>query len=278
MVMSDAEITLSSEKWVFLLTVSWCCIYVVANTAFQIRLRQLVDNNPLTYPETLVTKASTFANYVTSTINSVIAIASTIAFLPVMLSTSFTSTNRGVNGPNVAGTAIIYLSFIAYVIYDTIYESVLCETPLADLPIIVHHLLYMVITWLLYVDQSFPILSFVLFCQELSTPFLNAMQAMKVFSLDTSRAFTVNAWCLTVTFCLFRVVLPGVALGHVFLRPPTWDWVRIFIITCVTAGYCMQIFWFSKILKGLLKHLRAEPKTEETGPLLNADIAAGGSQ
>ena len=276
--MSDAEITLSSEKWVFLLTVSWCCIYVVANTALQIRLRQLVDNNPLTYPESLVNKASTFANYVTSTINSIIAIAATIYFIPAMLAVSFGPNNRGVNGPNVAGTAIFYLSFIAYVIYDTIYESVLCEAPLADLPIIVHHLLYLVITWLLYVDQSFPLLTYVLFCQELSTPFLNAMQTMNVFSIETSRAFTVNAWTLTITFCIFRVILPALALAHVFLRPPVWDGARIFVISCVTLGCCMQMFWFSKIVKGLIKHTRVEPKSEESGPLLNADIAAGGSQ
>jgi hypothetical protein len=198
-----------------------------------------------------------------------------------MLNLRYGSINRLVNGPNVAGTGLIYLTFIAYVVYDSIYEAVLCETPLADLAILVHHLLYMGITWLLYADGSFPLLVFILYSQELSTPFLNIMHAMKFFSLESTRGFTVNAWALTATFFIFRVIAPGVGLGYLFLNPPTvWSVKKMIIISCVTFGYCMQVFWFTKIAKGLMKHMYPveAPKTEESNPLLNADIAAGGSQ
>ena len=286
--MSEQVITLSADKLVFILTVSWCCIYVVANTAFQIRLRQLVANHPLNYPESLTAKAGQFANFVTSTFNSLLALATSIHFLPSLIEKGFGAGNQAVNGPNMEGSDVLYLAFIAYVIYDSIYESVLCENPLADWPILFHHLVYLVITCMLYQTQSFPLLAFVLFCQELSTPFLNIMHAMKIFSKEASPYFTVNAWSLTISFFIFRAILPGLAIAHIFVKPPlAWTTANIVIISFVAAGYLMQLFWFNKILKGLLKHLAnasesakavEQPADEESAALLNADVAAGGSQ
>lgn len=273
----DSEISLSAQRWVFLLTVSWCCIYVVANTAFQIRLRQLVANNPLTYPESLTAKAGAFANYVTSTLNSLIALSAVVLFLPVMIKSGFDSDNTSVNGPLLPGTDIVYLCFIAYVIYDTIYECVLCEHPLSDAAILGHHLIYLVTTCLLYQTGSFPLLTLVLFTQELSTPFLNVMHTLKVFSRERTLAFTLNAWALTITFFIFRAICPGIALGLILVSPPkSWSLSTVVIISFVIVGYLMQLFWFTKIAKGLAKHVASE-KEEEVAPLLNADIAAGGS-
>jgi hypothetical protein len=292
----------SMLPWLILLTMGWLCVYGVFAFGFDRQLRRLVSLNPLVYPESLISKSSILANYFTSTLSFFIAVLADITVAREFRKISHEDVHKDlVQGPVLPQTDFYYYCFLAYVIYDTIYETLLSETPKLDFIMIGHHALYFLCTLLLYLSDSLVLLTAVLMAQEFSTPFVNAMHVMKIYGLESHSLFTVNAAVMTLSFFAFRVVLPVLAIVHVFVNAGPFTGqgagflgfssgesvARTIALALVLAGQCMQFFWFWKIVRGLLRHISGKQIPESANeddklidrdvkvPLINPDEGAG---
>ena len=264
----------SAEQPVLLLALMWCGIYGLLLIIVRYKLQSMIRAYPLSYPESLVSKAASFANNGTSIVNAFICC---VAGGTCMYLLSSSASSVQIEGPIPEKLFFFFWSFMGFLLYDIVYELVLCDHAL-DWPIIAHHFVYLLVSATLYADSSMVLLTGVLVSQEVSTLFLNCMQIMRSVNQTEGMFYTVNAIALTVTFFVFRLIGPAIALGQLFLYSPGGflHGKRIFLLTLVSLGYCMQAFWFGKILKGMIKHIWSENVQEEIAPLLDPDLAAGG--
>lgn len=216
----------------------------------------------------MISKASILSNYFTSTLNCIVALLAVVTVWREFKRTPHLNANKDlVEGPISRKSEFFYFCFMAYVIYDSVYEGFLSETAKLDFIMLAHHALYFTCTSLLYFSDSLVFLTAVLMAQEFSTPFVNAMHSMKIFHMENTTIFTVNVALMTFSFFVFRVVLPVYGFVHVFLNVSTAGFfglasdeslARTLALGLAVAGQCMQIYWFGRIFRGLVKHLSGE--------------------
>ena len=243
------------EQPVIVLTLLWCCLYGVLVSVIRFKLQSLSHRDTSRYPDSLILKAPQFANQVASTVKALISLLAAytiIVSMPASLSSS-----QWVVGPMPPRAAFFYWNFIAYIVYDTAYEIFLTDAPKVDLVIVGHHFLYLFVTLILFNDSSMMLIAVTLIMQELSTPFLNAMLAMKTLTMENTKLFTFNAVALTVSFFVCRVINPIAALFHLFNSADKSffaKWERSAVVGLVCIGSIMQISWFVRISHGMIKH------------------------
>lgn len=104
---------------------------------------------------------------------------------------------------------------------------------------------------------------------EASTPFVNGRQILAWHHLEDKPYYVANGLMMTWSFFWVRVVFYGyMILGKcrhwAFVEPNFWETYypettrRTLVTICITlysSMYLLQLFWFYKIMNGLLKAL-----------------------
>ena len=94
---------------------------------------------------------------------------------------------------------------------------------------------------------------------EVSSVFLNNVHLFRGRSVP-SRVQTANGVLLWVSFIIFRLVLFPTGLVA-FLRDREMDilptFARSAVVTGMSGGFALSLWWFASITRGLLRHLRA---------------------
>ncbi|KAF4673709.1 hypothetical protein FOL47_010190 [Perkinsus chesapeaki] len=254
----------TSDPWLLLmlLTVAWCILYSVLvcsigciNSGRRARTpmgRKLAPLTPF------------LANNLTSLANTILSFTAVSVFAIQLRSDGATiSSPRLVAGPLIEHTSIFYIAFAAYCVYDMLW--VIFLQPSIDKVMLGHHLLFFAVVWLLYAEEVFPLLAATLLLQEASGPFVCMLHVLREIGITKGKLYTANGVTMTITFGVFRVLLPLLSIIHVFVH---WhssginnriNWRIILCITLINAGYCLQLYWFGKIIRGLIKHVIDAP-------------------
>lgn len=112
---------------------------------------------------------------------------------------------------------------------------------------------------------------------ELSTPFVNLRALMSIHKTTGNLVYVVNGLLMTVVFYVVRVFFYNYMIfwkihDFCFYRHlHFWStypehfhfWAKLAIVMYFLM-YCLQLFWFSKILFGLLKALGFDKAIEAT--------------
>lgn len=201
------------------------------------------------------------ANHLTSFCNTLICCSGAIWGLWKLAGQEIPlGSDQLVIGPLIPSSRIYYINQAAYCLYDVIWVFTITR-PIQRL-MVVHHVLFFVVSLLLLEEDFLPALGPVLLLQEVSSPFVNLFHVFTDFQLKGGLAYTFNAALMTISFFLFRVVFIGLALAQVLYHwktlGPTVHFARAFILAILGAAYVMQLFWFSKIAGGLVKHLNTK--------------------
>ena len=95
---------------------------------------------------------------------------------------------------------------------------------------------------------------------ETTAPFTNGRWFLSTLGITKGPLYTLNGLAMAVSFLIVRVLLMGglfvryvVILREPFFALPVSTWATI--LGSYAFGYPLQLFWFSKIAKGLLKVL-----------------------
>jgi hypothetical protein len=147
--------------------------------------------------------------------------------------------------------------FLAYIIVDLLH--VIMHYPsLGDIDAIVHHLIFAAASYIASTHYLFCIPFCWLIVGELSTPFLNIRALLKHYNKYQTCTAKLNDLVFFVTFALTRVVLYGLGVYNMI---QDWDtistihpaYAAIFLFTAILGGYMLNLIWFYKICRGLVK-------------------------
>ncbi|KAL1496071.1 hypothetical protein AB1Y20_014698 [Prymnesium parvum] len=153
--------------------------------------------------------------------------------------------------------------FFAYLLWDLmhvflnrrVHAKILKES-------VVHHLCFMGMMLanrtVLWFNYCFP----VLYIAELSTFFLSLRVCYK--KLDIPEMWVSASFA--VTFAVTRVLLMGLLVVHVFrsypyIRSLLGLSMQLSYLVGLPAMYCLNLYWFSKVLQGMRKTLRKDKVT-----------------
>jgi len=252
----------------------------------------------------ILAKVPDLSNRILACINVVcclIGVGVSVASMPRDIVTGNIDINdkQMVAGPMFEGSEIYYLLFISYLFYDTIagFFVITASAESAtsggfDWSMTLHHILFLMVACIFYHEQAFPLVACVLLFAELSSPFVSLLLTLRDLKLTKTTLYTINGMIMTLSFFAVRIVCQLLALVHLALHfnsqvKADLNAARVICISIVCIGYCLQVFWFGKIAKGLLKLLKPQSKDTQSDKeelvddesdmkgLLAGDAAAG---
>ena len=125
---------------------------------------------------------------------------------------------------------------------------------------LVHHFLSLWSWGLMLVRGHVHAVAVALLLLEATAPFTNGRWFLSTLGITKGPLYTLNGLAMAVSFLIVRVLLMGglfvryvVILREPFFALPVSTWATI--LGSYAFGYPLQLFWFSKIAKGLLKVL-----------------------
>ena len=119
---------------------------------------------------------------------------------------------------------------------------------------------------------------------EASTPFVNFRALLAIHGFTEGTLHYWNGWCMTFSFLIFRVwfyyymifwkIGDMVMYRHLafWATYPKEKHIVCYIgIFLYVVMYCLQLFWFSKIIQGCLRTLGIAKAIEQTERLTNSE-------
>jgi len=163
-------------------------------------------------------------------------------------------------------TESINLVFLSWLCYDVIH-LVLNFPTLGGADTLAHHFAFMGASVLCSVYRIFPFSFSWLVAMEISSPWLNVRWYLLTTGRKGSKWLDYTNQAFGYSFILARVLMYGVGLVHLWanhglllLGKQAVPAAPIYVIlTLVTAGYGLQLFWLKKILSMSKK----KPKKDE---------------
>ncbi|KAL3143270.1 hypothetical protein ABBQ38_002115 [Trebouxia sp. C0009 RCD-2024] len=116
---------------------------------------------------------------------------------------------------------------------------------------------------------------------ELTTPFVNARWVFDQMGWRSARIYTVNGVCLFASWLFARIVLFLWFFKHMWEHRSDIAELRthvmVLILTVPPLLFVLNVFWFGKIVRGLIKLLTGQlAKNEDLSPrIINFTDAAG---
>mmetsp|Transcript_58611 Transcript_58611/g.96760 ORF Transcript_58611/g.96760 Transcript_58611/m.96760 type:complete len:250 (+) Transcript_58611:161-910(+) len=129
---------------------------------------------------------------------------------------------------------------------------------------IAHHLLSLSCCGTMAVRGHLHSLAVPLLLAEATAPFTNGRWLLCALGYKGSFVYVLNSFAMALSFLIFRVIfMAWIILRHVVVLQATFfalptSTVSIALLGC-GFGYPLQLWWFQKIVKGLLKVVRAHP-------------------
>ncbi|EDQ91909.1 uncharacterized protein MONBRDRAFT_23177 [Monosiga brevicollis MX1] len=156
-----------------------------------------------------------------------------------------------------------------------IYDMALClamapfSKPFRDPAMLVHHV--MGVTGFLHVlNHPVAWMCAVVLATELSTPFVNMRVILDGLGYRDSSLYLINGVLIVATFFVFRIVQAGFYYWYIVYHhideivEKVSFWPRMHLHVNTVGATILNIIWFSKIFRGLLKVLRdSRAKTHE---------------
>ena len=157
----------------------------------------------------------------------------------------------------------IYIGYLAADLVPLIYFGAVTKSKAwkgAEL-YLVHHLLSLWSWGLMVARGHLHAVAVGLLLLEATAPFTNGRWFLATLEITKGTVYTINGVAMALSFLVFRVVL----MGYILVR---YVWVlrepfsalpldtRLTVLSCYAFGYPLQLFWFQKIAKGLLKVLK----------------------
>jgi len=156
------------------------------------------------------------------------------------------------------------LIFLSWLCYDIAHLLIQFPT-LGGVDTLVHHVAFACSSAICASYSLFPFpFSWLIAC-ELSSPFLNIRWYLLTTGRKDTPILATTNLAFGYTFVLTRVIIYGIGLAHLWMShgillvgpeavPAVWVYL---ILSLVTAGYGLQLFWFKKILS----MSKAKPKS-----------------
>jgi len=147
--------------------------------------------------------------------------------------------------------------FMGYLIYDTTFCLYYYKL-LKDWPSLVHHVIYLVVSGYVLYHAFFKFAFVWLMMGEMSTPCVNLRWFLAVLDMKSTQLYAWNGNLMAVLFFVFRVVVFGVGLVHLFGLRELWMaedvpyGLRI-VFGLLVGAYGLNLYWFNLVLKGVLK-------------------------
>ncbi|KAF4704924.1 hypothetical protein FOZ63_027964, partial [Perkinsus olseni] len=229
-----------TDPWLLLmlLTAGWCILYSLLVCAIGCLNSGVRATNSTSHRVDLTPLTPFLANNLTSFANTLLSITAVSVFAVQLKADGVSlASSRLVAGPLIENTSIFYIAFAAYCVYDML--------------------------WVVFLQPSID--------KEASGPFVCMLHTLRELGITKGKLYTANGVIMTITFGVFRVLLPLLAIIHVFVH---WNssainarinWRIILCITLINGGYCLQLYWFGKIIRGLMKHVIDSGDTDD-GP------------
>lgn len=155
---------------------------------------------------------------------------------------------------------------IGYMAYDICIMSLYRQT--GDAASFLHHFVSIVAFHACSTRGVFPLIAIVRLTSEFSTPFINNRWFMVTLNKKDSKYFKYNAYIMVITFCLCRIfpIVPIWLQFYSLINTPTWNQISLFDkFLCVGSSMpldILNVWWFSKIVKGALKYRSETAKKE----------------
>ena len=163
--------------------------------------------------------------------------------------------------------SIVYILIdimIAYLVYDTIIDTIWSLPNISGTQMLIHHLLglYSLIIIRYYNSIHAMYYLMMVFLAEISTPFLHASWIMYQLKLTKSLIYKLTGWSLLTTFFIFRIVLPPVIIVKLLKEKFIWsdDEKIIFkvLFTITVLFTILNYIWFNRLISMVLNHYKKD--------------------
>uniref|UniRef100_H2Y8T4 TLC domain-containing protein n=1 Tax=Ciona savignyi TaxID=51511 RepID=H2Y8T4_CIOSA len=102
---------------------------------------------------------------------------------------------------------------------------------------------------------------------EMSTPFVNMRWTFAMCEMKNTKYFVYNGIMMVVTFFLSRILMMPYVYLRLYQLRNTQDFQRLaFIGYAIILGLmvdCLNIYWFARMLRGMIKYLRINSNKKE---------------
>lgn len=167
---------------------------------------------------------------------------------------------------------------IGYMVFDFLYMY--AYRHIGELPnqYIVHHGGSILAFSACLIWGWFPFVALLRLSSELSTPFCNVKWGLsKVLKNKDSKLYSFITWTVVISYLLCRIltIIPNWIVYYDMTRQPIWADIFIgfkILLICATFSLdCLNIHWYSLVLKSFKKHLeiRSDLRKSKNKPNLN---------
>ncbi len=153
---------------------------------------------------------------------------------------------------------------IAYLVYDTIMDTIWKIFDISGIQMLIHHSLGLYSLTMIRYYNTVPAMYYLMmvFLAEISTPFLHASWIMYQLNLTKSIAYKIIGWSLFTTFFIFRIALPPFIIVKLWQEKYIWIdnlhgiFSILFIITLLFT--ILNYIWFNRLVKMVLNHYKKD--------------------
>jgi len=156
----------------------------------------------------------------------------------------------------------VTLSFaMGYFFYDFLLMTLFKE--IREASSYLHHFVSIAAFHACAVRGVFPHIAIIRLTSEFSTPFINNRWFMYALNMKDNKWYMYNGYVMFISFAICRIV-PIIPLWYNLwfsIGTPSWNQIGNFDkFICIFSSMpldILNVYWFSKILKGVLKHRKA---------------------
>nr|XP_002131729.1 transmembrane protein 56-B-like [Ciona intestinalis] len=135
-----------------------------------------------------------------------------------------------------------------------------------------HHLLTMSVYLNITVFGCFSYISLIRLTAEMSTPFVNMRWVLDVCGMKLSKIFVYNGWLMVLTFFCCRILVMPYGYYVVLILRHTEGFRRLGVLAlCMVPAALidlMNLYWFSRMIKGLLKYLDLQKRMQKSNGIV----------
>jgi hypothetical protein len=158
-------------------------------------------------------------------------------------------------------------AFLGYLVSDLLLALYYMDRWSGYIANIIHHIVCLMFWYELLVGGYGHVFGMGGMFLECTTPFINQRYFMDKAGQKDSLLYVINGVFMTVLWFIFRICFfAGVGYRIYAFRTELMALSTRQIINVIVpyvAGYALQFFWFSKIVKGILKVLRQSKSNQE---------------
>ena len=238
----------------------WAALFAVMHLAFRFTAPAKLDRETRAY-------------WSSSIVSSVFGVIISLKCWSTMLAGGFwTSEDLYLSTPDSHECCYRYLGYLVADIFPLAYYGLVCRHKAwGGVELYMGHHVLSILAWaLMGARGQLHAVAVGLLLVEATAPFTNTRWMLSTLGMTSGVGFMVNGVVMALSFFVLRVLMMGgmfvryvVLLRAPFFALPPSTWAVV--LGCYGFGYPLQLFWFSKIFKGVLKVLGiTKPSAKKT--------------